>query len=272
MIEVSPFTPLFFGTRKADGFESDYTQIWKLGERMMIQCFSDVKPNALVYIEPSGEVYLPVIFHKYPMSGKTCWLCELRLPEVGCYSIGFNGVKSETIYVTDDDDELADTVLIQYSNRNNYQRGDALFVTDNNAMGYFSWRVHGGFKDSGWSFGAESEQFVSSEGDVVQLYGSDSVVKTLTLGTSTGVPIWYAEMLNRILTLSDVYIDGVRYARNESAVPEIEQIGESTRINAFVISQQVRRCDADKIIIDDTPKLRTTPQGWRAISDILRGI
>ena len=122
--------------------------------------------------------------------------------------------------------------------KNNKQRTDAAFFIDNMQY-FFDFRVHGGFKDSNWSFGVESEQFVNQQSDIIQLFNLESTQKKFTLGSSQGVPIWFGEMLNRLLTCTYVYFDGQRYARKDAAVPEITSLLDG--LNSFVFSIQVQK-------------------------------
>ena len=52
----------------------------------------------------------------------------------------------------------------------------------------------------------------------------------LTIGNSSGVPYWFAKHINRILCLSMVEIDGTRYVRSESSVPEMTQVIEDSQL------------------------------------------
>ena len=67
------------------------------------------------------------------------------------------------------------------------------------------------------------------------------------LGGPVGVPVWYGELLNRVLTCPYVYFDAVRYMRNESEVPSMNTIVEG--LDSFVFTQSLRKSSlADKTI------------------------
>lgn len=146
--------------------------------------------------------------------------------------------RSEVFRVTDDPLILDKTTLIQYSMRNNRQRQDAVFFIDGMQY-FFDFRVPGGFKDSNWTFGVESEQFVTPQADISQLFGLESTQKRFTLGGSMGVPVWFGEMLNRILICSHVYFDGIKYSRKEANVPELTVQLEG--VNSFVFNQTLQQ-------------------------------
>lgn len=121
---------------------------------------------------------------------------------------------------------------------NNRQRRDAVFFIDG-MQRFFDFRVPGGFKDSNWTFAVEGEQFATDEADLVQLYGLESTQKKFTLGNSEGCPIWFAELLNRLLCCSYVYFDGERYTRKDASVPETTVLIDG--VNSFVFTQNLQK-------------------------------
>lgn len=238
---VSPFTPLFFIGRKSDGIPCGYVQTFAVTDRILLQVLVPRGDEVVAYVctEPDGGPLFRIDFNGWAINDETgLWFASLSLAP-GCYSVEIEGVgKCEPFRVTDDPRELASTTLIQYSMRDNRQRTDAVFVI--NGMRYFfDFRVPGGFKDSNWTFGVESEQFVTPKADIAQLYGLESVQKRFTLGRSEGVPVWFGEMLNRILVCSHVYFDGVKYCREEGNVPEMTVLQEG--VDSFVFNQTLRQ-------------------------------
>lgn len=238
---VSPFTPLFFINRRADGIDSEYIQTFASSDRILLQLIgpSSWSGVAQVINEPSGTPLYQISFNTWHVNAST----YLRFTEIslspGYYSIIISGVgRSEIFRVTDDPLILDKTTLIQYSMHNNRQRDDALFFIDGMQY-FFDFRVPGGFKDSNWTFGVESEQFVTDKSDIVQLFALDSIQRKFTLGTSQGCPVWFAELLNRLLCCTYVYFDGVRYARKETAIPEMAVQLEG--LNSFVFTQNLQR-------------------------------
>lgn len=270
---VSPFTPLFFlGDHKTDGLESDYVQTFATTDRILIELIGALPagswPTSYVLEEPTGRVLFEIVFNVWQINEDT----PLRFAAIslnpGYYSVQIPGIgRSEPFRVTDDERELANTTLIQYSMKDNRQRRDAVFVIDNMRY-FFDFRVPGGFKDSGWTFGVESEQFTTQLSDIVQLYGLESTQKTFTLGGSAGVPIWFGEMLNRILVCSHVYFDGVKYTRKDTSVPEVAQQLEGH--NSFVFTQTLQRSVNIDPKIEDINKIllrRIDGDNYRRISD-----
>lgn len=237
---ISPFTPLFFPPLKCDGVESRYVQTFADTDEILVEviCGNTDAVSGGVMREPDHLPLFQISFSQWQVNSSTMLhFATLNLSK-GLYSVDICGKCSTIFKVTGDEYELERTTLIQYSMNNNRHRKDAVFFIDG-MQRFFDFRVPGGFKDSNWTFEAESEQFETDEADIIQLYGLDSTQKKFTLGGSEGCPIWFAEMLNRILCCSYVYFDGERYARKESSTPEITVLQEG--VNSFVFLQNLQR-------------------------------
>lgn len=238
---VSPFTPLFFIRHKTDGIESEYLQTFSTSDRILIQLIGSRNTSALAQVmtEPDGNVLYNIAFNSWAINDSTYLRFSTLALSPGIYSVNIIGIgKSKPFRITDDESILKHTTLIQYSMNNNRQRTDAVFFIDGMQY-FFDFRVPGGFKDSNWSFSVDNEQFVTPQADISQLFGLESTQKIFTLGGSSGVPVWYGEMLNRILTCSHVYFDGVKYCRKESSVPELNVLLDG--VNSFVFNQTLQQ-------------------------------
>lgn len=238
MYKISPFTPLFFNPSTDIGLSSRYMQSFSQYDHILLQIIAYNESN-------SPSVYIvDVIDGKRRMVNMRSWLMNpnetLYFTEItglndGLYSVEVDGVCSEVFRVTDD---VSGTVLLQYSNPNNRMRKDAVFWIDGMQY-FFDFRIPGGFKDDDWVFGVDNEQYTTSLNDVVDIYSVDNVQKTLTVGDSRGCPVWYAELLNRALCCNYFYIDGIRYVRVDSNVPEMNVLVEGIR--SYVFKQVIRR-------------------------------
>lgn len=238
---LSPFTPLFFSNHKRDGIDSTYIQTFATTDEILIELIgvANWAGIAQVFSEPDHKVLYQIQWNAWQVNEQT----YLRFTTVslapGYYSISISGFGTSNIFrVTDDPRILEKTTLIQYSMNNNRQRKDALFFIDG-MQRFFDFRVPGGFKDSNWTFAVEGEQFVTDESDIVQLYGLDSTQKKFTLGNSEGCPVWFAELLNRLLCCTYVYFDGERYARKDTSVPETTVLIDG--VNSFVFTQNLQK-------------------------------
>lgn len=246
---ISPFTPLFFIDPKVDGIDSPYIQTFANTDRIIIQlisCDEDYEWQGHLIDMASGKE-LAITFTRWYLNntdfvdflilqGLSDGLYSFRLSHADCELV------SAPFLVTSDQNILQDTTLLQYSMRDNRQRTDAAFFIDGMQY-FFEFRVPGGFQDAGWTFGVNEEQFATDNADPIQLYGRESTMRKLTIGTSEGCPIWFGEMVNRLLCCHYVYVDGVRYSRVEGSVPEVANTLEG--VNSFVISQNLQQ------VIDD---------------------
>lgn len=238
---VSPFTPLFFINRKADGIDSEYIQTFATTDQILLQLIGGRNDTVVAQIisEPDGAVLHQIQFNQWDINDTVTLRFTTISLSTGYYSVNIMGVgRSEVFRVTDDPLILNKTTLIQYSMRNNRQRQDAVFFIDGMQY-FFDFRVPGGFKDSNWTFNVESEQFATQYADISQLFGLESTQKRFTLGGSMGVPVWFGEMLNRILICSHVYFDGIKYSRKEANVPELTVQLEG--VNSFVFNQTLQQ-------------------------------
>ena len=266
---ISPFTPLFFIRRKSDGIDSDYIQTFATTDRILLQLIGSQNSTVVAQViqEPSGIPLYQIQFNVWQINQSTYLRFTTISLSPGLYSVLISGIgKSEPFRVTDNEIELEKTTLIQYSMTNNRQRNDAIFFIDGMQY-FFDFRVPGGFKDSNWTFGVESEQFITPHADISQLYGLESTQKRFTLGSSIGVPVWFGEMLNRILICTHVYFDGIKYSRKEANVPEINV--QMDGINSFVFSQMLQQSTNLDPVIEERNHLimrRVDTSNYRTIA------
>lgn len=240
---LSPFNPIFFsGGRKCHGIECPYVQVFRCEDNILMEAIRTAEesplPVTLVNAE-TGEDVMDFPMRTISLGNDEYVDCyEMSGIAAGFYFVAIGELESETFRVTQDPEFLRDTCLIEYSPADNRTRRDVMGISDGQRI-YFSFRVPGGFKDNGWTFAVDNDQFVTQFSDIVELYGRESSQQTLTVGHSDGVPIWFGDLLNRLLTCKYVYIDGRRYARYESSVPEKEQTTEG--VNSFVFTQKLQR-------------------------------
>lgn len=240
---ISPFNSIFFlGFRKSPGIECPYIQTFAKSDNILVEVIRTTdeasQPAVLVNAE-TGEDIMTLPKQSYSLGTDDVVDCHyLTNAADGFYFLAIGDNESETFRITDDAEILGKTALFEYSTANNDIRRDVAGMAGDNRL-YFSFRVPGGFKESGFDFSIDNEQFVTAMSDIVELYGRESVQMTFTLGLSRGVPVWFGDLLNRLLTCRYVYIDGKRYARFESSVPEKEQTLDG--VNSFVFTQKLQR-------------------------------
>lgn len=242
-MKISPFTPLFFDeSSPSDGLPSRWVQVWSPSDEIMIQVFAspgEAEPTASIISAHSGTVVSSISWQSWEINAdKVMYFFIIKGLTPGHYRVTIGDHVSEEFIVTVDESLLSRTSLIQYRFKDNKQREDVVSVIDHMPY-FFYFRVPGGFKDSGWQFGVTNEQFSTQHEDLVELFAMDYTMKTLTVGGPEGVPVWYGEMLNRLLTCSYVYVDRVRYSRNESETPSMTTLVEG--LDSFVFTQVLRK-------------------------------
>lgn len=241
MYIVSPFTPLFFSpSSDVSGCKSRYTQVFARTDQILVEVIarSELRTITGKIVSVCDNTEKNIEWNVWSMNDSyQLYYYVITGLEDGYYIVNINNSQSELFRVTSDESVLKNTTLIQYSSKDNKDRQDVIFWISEQQM-FFDWRVHGGFKDSNWSFGVENEQFTNSENDLTEIYSREYTMKTFTFGGSIGCPIWYGEHLNRILSCTYVYFNGKRYIRSESNVPEINQVIENVR--SYVFNQILR--------------------------------
>ena len=243
MYRVSPFTPLFFSpSQDLHGVDSKCTQVFSNTDRILIEIIATDEtetPPALVLTNITSDHSSSYNWKAWAMNDTTTiYFIELQGLDDARYTASIGSNVCKTFCVTSDEDILQDTVLLQYSNRDNRQRNDGVFWIDG-MQHFFDFRIQGGFKDDNWSFNVDGEQFTTADNDRIDLYGQETTIKALTIGNSEGCPVWFADLVNRLLCCNYVYVDGVRYCRNESETPEMNAEVEGTK--SYIFKQNVLR-------------------------------
>lgn len=219
----------------------------------------------------TGDSISQLIWKPYAVNGTdVCSVCELTGLEEGVYSFSYGDSESNPVRILSGEG-LDGTVLLQYARNGNGERTDMLsrfFGT----LRYFELRLQGGFKDSGWSFKVDNEQFSTPMADIVELSSIDYTDRILTIGTSAGVPVWIPALVNRILSCPLVFIDGKRYSRSADSCPEPSDMPDET--DDYVYSVLLREAHYLNPEIERRIRLtlRRTPQTLRGTRGQFRKI
>lgn len=267
---------MFFKVGRTDGLPSPYTQVFARTDQILVQVICDDQANDSVAIIlrdwETGKQEILTASGWYINDFVNVVYVALQGLSDGVYSLIIadeehtKDYESQPFRVTSDPAVLDNTTLIQYSMRDNRQRTDAMFLIDNMRY-FFDFRVPGGIRDNGYSFGVTNEQFTTDNSDIIELYARESTQCKLTVGTSEGCPIWFGDLLNRLLCCHYVYVDGVRYARKDAAVPEVSQPLEG--VNSFVLTQSLQKVvNLDPAIEGHNQAiLRRVINDWRITND-----
>lgn len=243
MYRISPFTPVFFSpSADKHGVMPKSVQVFAQTDRILLEIIAtdeSAAPPELQIIDVLNDFESSYVWRSWVMNATTTlYFVELSGMDCGLYYASIGGRESEKFFITDDDTILQDTVLLQYSNTDNRQRNDVVFWIDG-MQRFFDFRVPGGFKDDNWSFGVNNENFTTSDNDTINMYGQEATTKSLTIGNSEGCPVWFADLVNRLLCCNYVYVDQVRYTRNESDTPEMSIEVEGQK--SYIFKQGLRR-------------------------------
>lgn len=232
MVKVGDVCPLFFSPVKDKfGLDMDYIQKFHASDKIHIQVFTNASEEVSASLNNlSAGNSTPISLSTYNHNDNVVmYYAILRDLEDAVYTVTINEYTSEPFIVCSSDDLLEETVLIRYSHKSNNSAFDNIFWVDD-IQQVFNFRVEAGFKPGGYSPRIDNEQYRNQMQEIEELYAVPYDVYNLTIGNSSGVPYWFAKHINRILCLSMVEIDGTRYVRSESSVPEMTQVIEDSQL------------------------------------------
>lgn len=150
------------------------------------------------------------------------------------------------------DDHLDETILIKYTNSSNETFTGNAFVIGGNQITFYL-RLQGGFKPGGYDPRVEVSTYRTQRQELRVLYSQPYARYQLTIGTANGVPVETVELLNEILSLDTIRIDGVRYVRSEGDVPQKSQSMAASQL--FQVTCILERQES----YDDEPYIPPTP-------------
>lgn len=232
MVKVGDVCPLFFSPVKDKfGLDMDYIQKFHASDKIHIQVFTNASEEVSASLNNlAAGNFTPISLSTYNHNDNVVmYYAILRDLEDAVYTVTINEYTSEPFIVCSSDDLLEETVLIRYSHKSNNSAFDNIFWVDD-IQQVFNFRVEAGFKPGGYSPRIDNEQYRNQMQEIEELYAVPYDVYNLTIGNSSGVPYWFAKHINRILCLSMVEIDGTRYVRSESSVPEMTQVIEDSQL------------------------------------------
>lgn len=150
------------------------------------------------------------------------------------------------------DDHLDETILIEYTNSSNETFTGNAFVIGGNQITFYL-RLQGGFKPGGYDPRVEVSTYRTQRQELRVLYSQPYARYQLTIGTANGVPVETVELLNEILSLDTIRIEGVRYVRSDGDVPQKSQSMAASQL--FQVTCTLERQES----YDDDPYIPPTP-------------
>lgn len=221
MITIGDVCPLFFDVLKYEhANKGSFRQIFNTSDGIVLQVFSNdgEQPTATLNDKINGTS-LDIEFDAYQVNDSITMYYKTLYPTDGIYSVKVGENESEVFEVC----ENSNGALIEYTHKDNNSVFDNIFWNDTEQF-VFKFRVAGGFKPSGVSIEIDNEQFVNQKQEIVELYSIPYITKTFSIGDSNGVPYYVAELINKILCLSDVRINGESYVREGNSKPEVSEV------------------------------------------------
>ena len=224
MITIGDVCPLFFNTLKYEyANEGSFRQCFDLSDGILLQIFCDGGETPSAYLNDKIKSSSSSIsFKTYSVNEDVVMFYTYMYPREGVYTVTINEQESNEFEVC----ENSCGALIEYTHKDNNTPFDNIFwVGDTNLS--FKFRVPGGFKPSGVSIEVDNEQFLNQYQEIVELYSIPYTTRVFSMGDVNGLPYYIAELMNRILCLSDVKINGESFVREGNSKPEkVETIGK----------------------------------------------
>ena len=220
MITIGDVCPLFFDVLKYEhANKGSFRQCFNTSDGIILQVFSNdgEQPTATINDKINGTSS-NIEFDTYQVNDSITMYYKTLYPTDGIYSVKVGEKGSEVFEVC----ENSNGALIEYTHKDNNSVFDNIFWNDTEQF-VFKFRVPGGFKPSGVSIEVDNEQFVNQKQEIVELYAIPYITKTFSIGDSNGVPYYVAELINKILCLSDVRINGESYNRENNSKPEVSE-------------------------------------------------
>lgn len=263
MLIPSEHSPYFFRTMpREDGTHFQYLQQWYCplvgtgADAALLQFFTDSANACSCYFVDANDTTNKVAFtptivqvnstlwvHSYSPTTQInpfrsliggAWYAEIESYD------GNELITSEVFEVVSDAYCLRDSQLLKYSNTTNITPYDSLFVL-NGTVQEWEWRIPAGIKASGYAAQIDSEDFRNQRQDIIHLYDAAFSKYVLTIGHAKGVPYYYAELLNRVLSCDTVqFYNGSEWLtvrRSGNAVPQLAET--FTNSGYFHITQDI---------------------------------
>ena len=96
---VSPFTPLFFIKRKADGIDSEYIQTFATTDQILLQLIGPRNTTVLAQVmsEPDGAVLYQIQFNRWDINESAALRFTTISLSPGYYSVNIMGDRKSVV-------------------------------------------------------------------------------------------------------------------------------------------------------------------------------
>lgn len=259
MIRIGQCNPLIFHSSGMDdplGLRKNYLQRFGTADTIVLQALNDSSGNVTVkarnLVSGAQTSFTPT--KRQLPDGSYSNVANVAGLSEGLYvvtmSAGGETYTSNEFEVCDDG--IDETILIEYTNSSNETFTGNAFVIGGNQITFYL-RLQGGFKPGGYDPRVEVSTYRTQRQELRVLYSQPYARYQLTIGTANGVPVETVELLNEILSLDTIRIDGVRYVRSEGDVPQKSQSMAASQL--FQVTCILERQES----YDDEPYIPPTP-------------
>ncbi|MDR1370577.1 MAG: hypothetical protein LBJ72_10725 [Dysgonamonadaceae bacterium] len=252
MIINSKYSSLYLGEEKfwKAFFDRDvcFVQTFASGDEIRVQFRGYSENSTAKYKNQNGtETNLTVnMLYSDSITGLKLFEAAFTIHAIGEYKFTLtNGTESVlSFFSVKTQAELINTVLLNYTHRRNEY--DTIFVQENGVRKTFNFRIEGGLYPGDKTQAVENETFRDQRFNPFQTASEVYQISILTIGTGKGVPQWVGNKINHIFNLSNILIDGISTARNESSVPDMIQVAGYHPLYVFKLN--IEQSDDDIIL------------------------
>jgi hypothetical protein len=129
------------------------------------------------------------------------------------------------------------TVLLTYTHRRDEY--DTIFKNPDGTNKMFNFRIDGGLYPGDRVLKLDNETFRDQRYYLHEISAEAYETSVLTVGLSTGVPVWVGNRVNHIFNLSDIMIDSVPCVRSEKSTPELNRISNCYPLYVFKLDVEM---------------------------------
>lgn len=199
-----------------------WAQKWQTTDTVKFQIMSDTQFNIVVYNNSGIQTFIAPFEQKstnWHIDGTEIYESSFSLTEPGFYYFCIE--KDGNIIAISECQEFVaeapNTLMMEYKHRKNF--GDVAFDTGIE----FEIRIPAILSD--FQFGSEDVFYRDQKRNNTVVGSEGWPIYTMTVGDQYGIPDYFAEIINKVFSLSNVKLDGTQYCKAEAG-SKLERNGE----------------------------------------------
>lgn len=237
MMKIADICPLIFNPIiNHNKLDIDYIQKFYVTDTILLQAFGDETSFILKNLTDNTQQSITWNSYLYNETESVKYYGFTGL-EDGIYSVIIGELESEPFEISSSSMLLDSTMLIKYSHKDNSTSHFDNIFWFGETQQIFELRIEGGITYN--SAEISNEQFRNQLQEIVELYSVPYDTYLLSMGDASGIPYWFAQMLNRILSLSKIEINEINYVRSGNSKIEISIVSDDSQL--YTLSVQVER-------------------------------